>query len=136
MVFTFVTRGVSYFICLWWEKMHSNPPLLRWNVQDIVATNEGIAVFILQLAVGVLFGLIECNVHVTVQASQHSCAHGHNDGKGKCEHFFFLIWSQWGKQTSVVNAAVQFNDDWATVNLVDELRKGFFARHLWKYVYF
>lgn len=43
------------------------------NIQNIVAPNERIAVFIFQLPICILFGLIQRNIHVTVQTCQNTC---------------------------------------------------------------
>lgn len=54
--------------------VHLRSPLLCGNIQDVVASDERISVFILQLAIrGVLFRLVEGDVHVAVQARQNTC---------------------------------------------------------------
>lgn len=47
-------------------------PLRRADVEDVVASYESVTIFVLQLAVHVLFGLLHRNVHITVQASQNT----------------------------------------------------------------
>ena len=39
----------------------------------IVAANESVAIFGLELAIDVLLGLLHCNVHVAVEAGEHAC---------------------------------------------------------------
>lgn len=85
-----------------WTVLYSDPPLLRGNVEDIVAANEGVAVLVLQLPIHVLLRLLQADIHVAIQTGQH---------------------------TSVVNAVVQLYGDGASVYLIDELRQGLFAGH-------
>ena len=47
-------------------------PLLCANVKNVVATDERVAVLVLQLSVDVLLGLLERNIHVTIKANQNS----------------------------------------------------------------
>lgn len=46
--------------------------LLRRDVEHVVSADKSIAVLVLQLAVYVLLGLVEGDVHVPVQARQHT----------------------------------------------------------------
>lgn len=52
--------------------LYSDPPLLRGNVEDIVAANEGVAVLVLQLPIHVLLRLLQADVHVAIQTGQHT----------------------------------------------------------------
>lgn len=60
-----------------WKKIMdgilSSTPLLGANVENIIASNEGVAILVLQLTIAVLFSLFKCNIHVPIQASQHTC---------------------------------------------------------------
>lgn len=42
------------------------------DVQHVVPPDEGVSVLVLQLSVVVLLCLLQCNVHVPVQAGQHT----------------------------------------------------------------
>merc|ERR1719492_466782 len=46
-----------------------SPPLCR-NVEHVVAPDKGVPVLVLQLAVAVLLGLLQGDVHVAVQAGE------------------------------------------------------------------
>ena len=69
-------------------------PLRRADVEDVVASYESISILVLQLAVHVLFSLLHCDVHVTIQT---------------------------GQNTSVVDAGVEFNDDGAAPDRLEEV---------------
>ena len=52
--------------------------LLYMTEQDVftvVASDESIAILILQLAIDIFFCLFQCNVHVTIEACEHSYNH-------------------------------------------------------------
>lgn len=55
-----------------WTVLYSDPPLLRGNVEDIVAANEGVAVLVLQLPIHVLLRLLQADIHVAIQTGQHT----------------------------------------------------------------
>ena len=64
--------------------------LLRGYVEHVVATNEGVSVFSLELPVHVLLRLLHRNVHVAIKACQHTCArkkggNGRNGGPVRCD---------------------------------------------------
>lgn len=50
----------------------SYPPLLSADVQNVVSSNEGVAVLVFELPVDVLLSLLESNVHVAVKARQYT----------------------------------------------------------------
>lgn len=62
---------------------HLCSTFLCWNIQDIVASNERIAVFVFQLTICILFGLIQRNIHVAVQTCQNTCEMEKNDTKNE-----------------------------------------------------
>ena len=70
-----------------------SPPLCR-NVEDVVAPDEGVPVFVLQLSIAVLLGLLQGDVHVAVQA---------------------------GEDASVVHPGVEFHHDRPTDDLLQEI---------------
>merc|ERR1719432_428959 len=41
------------------------------DVEDIVAADKGIPILVLQLSIGILFSLLQSNVHVAIRAGQH-----------------------------------------------------------------
>ena len=47
--------------------------LLCADVEHVVASDEGVAVLVLELAVVVLLCLLQGDVHVAVQTGQHPC---------------------------------------------------------------
>ena len=53
--------------------LRSGSSLLGADVEHVVASDEGVAVLVFELAVVVLLGLLEGDVHVAVQAGQHAC---------------------------------------------------------------
>ena len=70
-----------------------SPPLCR-NVEHVVAPDEGIPVLVLQLAVAVLLGLLQGDVHVAVQT---------------------------GEDTPVVHPRVELHHDWPADDLLQEI---------------
>jgi len=80
------------------------PPLLSGDVEHVVATDEGVAVLVLELTVQVLLTLLKTYVHVAVQTCQH---------------------------TSVINTGVEFDDNGPADDQLQELIGALFAtRHL------
>ena len=63
---------------LTWSEISSRclSPLLSGDVEDVVPTDEGVPVLVLQLAVAVLLRLLQSDVHVAVQAGQHAPRQG------------------------------------------------------------
>ena len=84
----------------------SQPPLLRADVQDVVAPDESITVLVLQLSVHVLLRLFQRNVHVAVQTGEHS---------------------------SVIHSRIQLHDDWTADDLLQEIRRILLPDHLIHY---
>ncbi|KRY61373.1 hypothetical protein T03_5050 [Trichinella britovi] len=50
----------------------SRTSFLRTNIQNVVSANKRIAVFLFQLAIGVLFCLLQSDVQVSIQTSQNA----------------------------------------------------------------
>jgi len=106
--------------------LYSDPPLLRGNVEDIVAANEGVAVLVLQLPIHVLLRLLQTDIHVAIQTGQHTW--NLVSGLGEIVKRDECVW-ELIERTSIVNAVVQLYGDGASVYLIDELRQGLFAGH-------
>ena len=70
------------------------------DIEHVVATDEGVAILVLELPVHVLLCLFHCNVHVAIEARQHP---------------------------PVVHPSVQLDDNWATSHL---RRHGAARQHL------
>jgi len=50
----------------------SHSTFYRADVEYIVAPNEGISVFVLELSIDVFLGLFQRNVHIAIETRQHS----------------------------------------------------------------
>ena len=45
----------------------------KGRVLTVIAADEGVSILVLQLAVDILLGLFKSDVHVPVEARQHTC---------------------------------------------------------------
>ena len=49
-----------------------SPPLLGGDVEDVISSDEGISVLLLQLPVDILLRLLQGNVHIPVKTHQNT----------------------------------------------------------------
>ena len=97
---------------------------LRADVEHIVAANEGVTIFALELPVHVLLGLLHGNVHVAIEGHQNpwrtSNATEHSEivGGGRreiCQQHYTLI----------CHSRVEFNDNGSAQHELQEIRGRF-----------
>lgn len=48
------------------------PPFLCADVQNVISSNESVAVLVFQLTIYILFGLLKSNVHVAVKTRENT----------------------------------------------------------------
>lgn len=54
------------------KKTLGKTAFLSRDVEDVVSSNEGIPIFVLELTVHVLLALLQSDVHVAVQTGQYT----------------------------------------------------------------
>lgn len=65
-------KTVKEKVVLYLQKFPSISSFLCADKEYIVSTNKSIAIFILELAITIFFGLLQSNVHVAIKACQDS----------------------------------------------------------------